>query len=188
MVDTIRQIKKKNARRQYVRVILRNLFINNHILSHAIQEFLLSIVSVWHSPHCVNNTRHPAEEDPPTTRNRLPRNGIDIYLPHILFIVRKNYQQKENTNVNKGVHRISILCLTRVYAYVFLPPIILYTTPLRHGSLCFRFLINYFAPRYSHSKLRSCYFFVTLIDSAPFESPAPRNLINNIHTIYIFIA
>ena len=68
----------------------RNLFINNHILSHAIQEFLLlSTVSVWHSPHCVNNTRHPTEEDPPTMRNRLPRNGIDIYLPHILFIVGK---------------------------------------------------------------------------------------------------
>lgn len=48
------KLKQKNARRQYIRVILRNLFINNNIVSHTIQEFLLSsTVSVWHSPHRV---------------------------------------------------------------------------------------------------------------------------------------
>lgn len=110
---------KKNARRQYVRIILRNLFINNHILSHAIQEFLLlfTVSFMAFSLSCsVNNTHHPAEEDPPTTRNRFPRNGFDIYSPRILRLGKETLYINKRRMVNKGVHRISVLRLTHVYA------------------------------------------------------------------------
>lgn len=99
MIDDVHSTANyKNAQRQYIQVILRNLFINNHIVSHAIQKLLLllSTVSVWHSLQCAPKTTRisPAGKNLPTTRNRFDRNGFDIYTPH-------SSSREKNSYINK---------------------------------------------------------------------------------------
>lgn len=54
MVHGIRQTKDPQRQRTHTRDILRNLFINNHIVSHAIQESLLSFPYVAYPPLIVS--------------------------------------------------------------------------------------------------------------------------------------
>lgn len=81
--DDIQCGELKMLKRQYIWIILRNLFINNHILSrytriHIIYRFRMAFLSSYSE----NNMRHPAGENPPITRNRLPRNRFGIYVCH----------------------------------------------------------------------------------------------------------